>query len=121
MDELRLDRFFRRLALIDQRGVARLGVRSYIATEPGSCETVEMRRMPRAAAAAPRKPEQPAEIPALPTIRSARSASKRSRAVRLLARLAGTMRSAPPGGVESLPSMAPIVEWSSPCAALKKS
>lgn len=127
MDDARLSSFFRQLALIDQRGVARLGVRCYVANEPGTCSTAEMRPLRRPEATPPPIPRPEARsdalaaIPALPSLRTSRNSSKPGRAARLFARLAESLRSAPPTHVDEVPGLAPLVEWSGPCTAFKKS
>ena len=127
MDDERLERFFDQLSLINQRGVARLGVRCYMAVEPGSCSTVETRpaqdTIPiRLSTAEPEtNREAPGQIPPLPALASSEKDAKRGGTARLLARLAASLRSAPASRIDSLPSLAPIVEWSGPCTAFKKS
>ncbi len=128
MDDERLEMFFQRLSLMDQRGVAHLGVRCYVAFEPGECPTVESRpRRTRCPAPAPTSTccapnsRALASVPELPSLPTARSKAKRGKAARLIARLAQAMRSVPASGVEPVTSIGVAVEWPGPRAALKKS
>jgi hypothetical protein len=128
MDDERLEMFFQRLSLMDQRGVAHLGVRCYVAFEPGECPTVESRLRrtvelnptPASTRSAP-EGRAPSSVPDLPSLPNACSTAKRGKAARLLARLTQAMRSVPASGVEPITSMGVAVEWPGPRAALKKS